>query len=129
MSVPKKEVILLNDLKYERDGDRKVMAWHQFLNLLDGSPDQVAMPKSFRASDIEWTAKQPIFASASKEIAKITADGHLYKDETYQKAERWVIFKLYHKFVKPDYSLIPCGHFFAELILEDSDQLAAVNKE
>eukprot|EP00111_Clytia_hemisphaerica_P012115 TCONS_00035585-protein len=42
VGAPEKEIVFLNDLRYEKDGEQKVMAWNLFLNLLEGFP--VNMP-------------------------------------------------------------------------------------
>ena len=31
-----KEIIFLNDIRYEENGEKKVMPWNMFLNLLEG---------------------------------------------------------------------------------------------
>ena len=118
VKAPSKEIIFLNDIRYDKNGEKRVMTWQQFLNLLDGSPVQVSMPKNFFSSDVQWTAKQPIFATADKKIVRTTGDGRLDDGETAQMDERWVILELSYRFEKPDYSLIPCGRCFAELVLQ-----------
>ena len=44
---PEKEVIFLNDIRYDKDGEKKVMPWNMFLNLLEGATVNISMPKSF----------------------------------------------------------------------------------
>lgn len=122
VGAPKKELVLLNDIRYEKDGDKKVMAWAQFLNLLDGSPLSIGMPKSHFACNTEWRAQQPIFATSDGPIQRITKDGRVDAGETAQMNERWVRMDFTHRFMSPDYSLVRCARCFASLILEEVDE-------
>ena len=36
VNTPDKEIIFLNDIRYEENGEKKVMPWNMFLNLLEG---------------------------------------------------------------------------------------------
>ena len=119
VDAPEKEVIFLNDIRYEFDGEKKVMPWNMFLNLLEGATVNISLPKTFFAKDCEWTAKQPIFATADKPILRIH-NGKLDIGETQQMAERWEILKFEHQYLgrNANYDLIPCSSCFAKLILD-----------
>ena len=43
VEAPEKEVIFLNDLRYEKDGEKTVMPWNMFLNLLEGAPVNILL--------------------------------------------------------------------------------------
>ena len=66
VSAVDKEVLLFNDLRYGENvkGDKDFLPWKDLLNSLDGSKLNVVMPKNNFASDMEWTKKQPIFATS-----------------------------------------------------------------
>ena len=118
VDAPEKEIIFLNDLRYEMHGEKTVMPWNMFLNLLEGVPVNISMPKNFFSKDCQWNKKQPIFSTADKPIIRIR-NGAIDVGETQQMAERWIVinFKYQYQGEKVNYDLIPCGRCFAELIL------------
>lgn len=71
VEVPEKEVILLNDFRYS-DGTMRV----------EGAPMSVAMPKNHFASDVNWTERQPIFATAKKKIVGVV-NNNIDEGETF----------------------------------------------
>ena len=87
VSAPEKEVIFLNDLRYGKDGDSRLMPCNRFLNFLEGATINISMPKIFYAKDFEWSEKQPVFATADKTIVRIV-NGVYDSDETSQMDER-----------------------------------------
>ena len=115
---PQKEIIFLNDIRYESDGEKKIMPWHMFLNLLEGATVNISMPKNFYADDYEWVEKQPIFATCENPIVRIK-NGSLDEGETQQMAQRWVVLKFRHQYLEDaNHDITPCGRCFAELLLE-----------
>ena len=50
--------MFLNDLKYSEE---KVMDWMSFLNLLEGAPIHISVPKNHLSKDKLWTELTPIF--------------------------------------------------------------------
>lgn len=115
-----KEVFFFNDLRYKANGvgDKEFLPWSQFLNLLEGAPMNVPMPKNHFSEDVLWTKQPPIFATSDEKICRIT-NGRLDKGETAQMNERWIYIELNYSFSgKCNYKLIKCGRCFAELILE-----------
>ena len=118
VGAPEKEVIFLNDIRYEEDGEKKVMPWRIFLNFLEGAPINIAMPKNHYSKDYEWTERQPVFATAEHPITRIQ-NGQVNVSETAQMNERWTVVKFQHQYLgaNVNYDLIPCKHCFAKLIL------------
>lgn len=114
----KKELLLLNDIRYGKDGESKVMAWQELLNLLDGSPLAIDQPKCHFAANAEWRTLQPIIATSDGPIERIMPDGRKDTGETNQMVERWVRLDFAYKFNSPDYSLLRCARCFASLVLE-----------
>ena len=47
VNAPDKEIIFLNDIRYEDEGEKKVMPSNVFLNLLEGIAVSISMPKNF----------------------------------------------------------------------------------
>ena len=119
VDAPEKEVVFLNDIRYDHDGEKRVMPWNMFLNLLEGATVNISMPKSFYAKDYEWSQRQPIFATSDKPIVRIRNET-LDEGETQQMAQRWKILKFNHQFLddKANYNLINCGACFSKLILD-----------
>lgn len=119
-----KEVILLNDFRYpaiDRGADR-IMPWQDMLNLLDVDKLNVPAPKTFYAEDIEWTARQPIFANGPCQMQYI-CNGKLDAGETSQMDARWNYVHLKYTIPddKLDTSILPCARCFAHLILNGDD--------
>ena len=119
VDAPNKEVIFLNDIRYEQEGERRVMAWNKFLNLLEGATINVSMPKNHFAKDMEWKKRQPIFATSEKPIVRVI-NGKLDTGETAQMEQRWNLLTFRHQYLRDDvnYDLEPCPRCFAELILK-----------
>ena len=119
VDAPDKELIFLNDLRYDLDGEKKVLPWNLFLNLLEGVTVNISRPKNFYSKDFEWVEKQPIFATADKPIIRIN-NGRIDTGETDQMAERWIILPFTHQYQgkNVNYDLVPCGSCFAKLILD-----------
>lgn len=121
VEAPQKELIFLNDIRYEVDGEKRIMPWNMFLNLLEGVTVNISMPKNFYSKDFEWSERQPIFATADKPIMRIR-NGTLDEGETQQMAQRWQIITFKHQYLgdKVNYNLVCCGSCFAKLILDES---------
>ena len=110
-----KDVIFLNDLNYSEE---TVMPWMQFLNLLEGAPIHVAVPKNHFAQDVVWSAKTPIFATCLSPIVRICG-GQIHAAQTQMMNNRWKIhFFTYHIPNKVAYD--PCGKCFTDLVLNNS---------
>ena len=124
VSAPSKEVIYLNDFRYPPidKGADKILPWQDFLNLCDADKLSIQAPKSYYASNIEWTAKQPILGSGPSEIKYITS-GREDRGETQMMNNRWNYFYLNNPIPadKIDSGILPCTRCFAHLILNGED--------
>ena len=116
-----KDIIFFNNLRYGPNGkeDDRSLPWNQFLNLFEGAPANVAMPKNVYVSDQEWTALQPIFATSGQYVVWII-NGKIDYGETDQMNERWNYIEFSYQWKKGgiDYSLCPCARCFAQLIFD-----------
>lgn len=54
------EVIFLNDIRWSE----KLIPWNNFLQLLEGSPVHLSVPKNHSPEDIKFTKDTPIFATS-----------------------------------------------------------------
>ena len=113
------DIILLNDFRYESGSE--IIAWNDLLNILDGSKLHVAAPKTSHTKDIEWSAKQPIFATGPQKIQRFyKGTTSINASETSQMDARWVYVHLTHTIAAIDNQIIPCGRCFAQLILDEN---------
>ena len=55
VNAPIKEVIFVNYMRYEDDGEKNVIRWNMFLNLLEGITVNISRPKNFYSQDFEWS--------------------------------------------------------------------------
>ena len=119
-----KEVLVFNDLRYEANGkfDKEFMPWRSFLNLLEGAPINVPMPKNHYSSDVTWTKKQPVFATSDRKIIRLM-NNHINMGETSQMDERWIYIRFTSQLQQSeiDYNLVHCPRCFAEFILTYGD--------
>lgn len=107
----KAEVVLLNDLRW----CEKLIAWSDFLNLLEGWPIHVPAPKTHFSEDIVWEAKTPIFATSDDKLVKY--EGHKPdKENTRMMDNRWVYFD-FRRPLKVTRKMEPCGRCFARFIM------------
>lgn len=105
------EVVFLNDLRW----NDKLMAWSDFLNLLEGLPVHLPAPKTHFAEDILWTQKTPILATSSTRIRKY--DGGVLNDvETGMVETRWRYFEFYKPVDNPK-EIKSCPCCFANIML------------
>ena len=122
-----KDIVFLNDLNYSEEN---VMPWGPFLNLLEGTPINVAVPKNHVAEDAVWIVKMPIFATCLAPILRVEG-GQINRAQTKMMDNLW---KFHHfKYVIPHkVDVESCGKCFADLVLEnsiDSVDLYASKKE
>ena len=110
-----REVLFLNDLNYTED----TMSWGNFLNLLEGAPVSIGVPKNQYEEDVLWRALTPIFATAARPIVKVVGNT-IDHTQTDMMNLRWTMFHLTHRFdgsTRVHYE--PCAKCFAELILDN----------
>lgn len=108
------DVVLLNDIRYSEC----VMKWDLFLNLLEGAPIAISMPKNHHSADVQWDEDTPILATADAPIHRIV-DGIILEAETEMMRNRWRHFHFVYQI--PARELVeqkPCGRCFAELVLD-----------
>lgn len=109
-----KQVVFLNDLNYSEE---TVMKWGPFLNLLEGAPVHISVPKNHYAEDTLWTELTPIFATAAAPIAKISG-GCIDHRQTKMMTNRWKMYHFTHEFTEDTIvTFDPCAKCFAEFIL------------
>ena len=115
-----KEIILLNDLRYDGNGvgDHEVLPWQKLLNLLEGFPVNISMPKNFHGKDHEHVDDTPVFITSDREIKRIMGNRE-DAGESAQLRKRLNCQMLTHQFrdEEVNYFLTPCGRCFAELVL------------
>ena len=109
------QVICLQDFRYSST----IIAWADFLLLLEGETVKLPTPKNVRPDDIVLNATNdvPIFATGPHEItySMFSPD---YALETEMMTSRWHVIKLTHVFKKEDQLEIkPCKRCFAKLVL------------
>ena len=107
----KKEVVLLNDFRWSE----KVIPWSDFLNLLEGWPIHIPMPKTSNPEDVVWEQKTPIFATMDKMLVK--TDGKtIDRENTKMMDNRWNYFEFYRP-LRVIQKMEPCGRCFARFML------------
>lgn len=107
----KKEVVLLNDFRWSE----KVIPWSDLLNLLEGWPIHIPMPKTSNPEDVVWEAKTPIFATMDAMLVK--TDGKtIDKSNTKMMDNRWNYFEFYRP-LRVIQKMEPCGRCFARFML------------
>ena len=120
MHAPDAEVIFLNDICYEENGDKEVLPWRQFLNLLEGCTVNVARACNLHNGDFAWSdASAPVFLTAETPIVRIR-HGCVVPGETEQIQQRLGdIIYLKHQFLGENvkYDIVSCKRCFAELLL------------
>jgi len=111
------EIILLNDFRWKSS----IIAWADMLQLLEGDIVHLPAPKNFSKRDIELTRDTPVFATADAPIVFIKG-GSICHANTEMMNVRWRFFQFWRQIPPAEQlHLSPCGHCFAQLILEHSN--------
>ena len=111
LGVEKAEMIFLNDFRW----DRTVIAWKDFLLLLEGDEVHFPAPKTNYAEDILFDHDTPIFATADKCFQK----GPNCGIENYMMTLRWNKFEFTYEIPRKNVvNVDPCPRCFAELVLK-----------
>lgn len=109
----KAEVIFLNDFRW----GPQVIAWHDFLLMLEGQVVHLPAPKSYFANDIMFDGDTPIFCTTKRPLVFIK-NGCVDDRETEMMEVRWKIFNLtYQIHADEQLQVQPCSSCFARLIL------------
>ena len=107
------EAVFLNDFRYSPE----VIAWSDFLLLLEGATVHLPRPKNMFATDMEISRHSvlPIFATGPGPIR------HKDEIETDMMASRWQLFKFRYKIPQNDIIVMePCPACFSKLVLTGS---------
>ena len=111
VGVEKAECVFLNDLRWSE----KLIAWPDFLNILEGAAQRIPAPKTHHPEDIVWSYKSPIFATSDDKL--VACDGKkIDKYNTKMMDNCWIYFE----FIRPltvTRKIPPCGRCFARFIL------------
>lgn len=112
LGIENAEIIFLNDFRW----DATIIAWKDFLLLLEGDELHFPAPKTSYPQDILFNNDTPIFATADECFKKSrTADR-----DNYMMTLRWNRFDLTYEIPKKDIvNIEPCGRCFAELIIHN----------
>jgi hypothetical protein len=111
------EVVLLNDFRWHPS----IIAWADFLQLLEGDIVHIAAPKNVCSKDIEFKQDTPFFATADAPIVLVKG-GSLDQCNTQMMEVRWVFFHFWRQIPEESQvELLPCPKCFAKLIIDYSD--------
>ena len=109
----KKEIIFLDDLRWSD----KLIAWNNFLQLLEGGKVHISAPKNLSPEDVLLEKDTPIFATSISEIRKYE-NGIVNEQESEMMDVLRKIFKFSNQFLESQVRDIkPCGRCFSELVL------------
>lgn len=114
------EVAYFNDFRWSPE----IIAWSDFLLLLEGQTVHLPRPKNQYATDmcIERTNKIPIFATSKSEIEYQGKFNSRDDCETDMMASRWQVFRFHHKIPENEIKDVPpCTYCFGKLILLGSE--------
>ncbi|KAK3707520.1 hypothetical protein QZH41_006507 [Actinostola sp. cb2023] len=112
------EVIILNDFRWTSS----IIAWSDFLQMLEGDTMHLAAPKSFVQQDILFDRDSPFFATADAPLALIKG-GIIDRINTNMMRVRWHYFEFWRQIPEEEQIQIkPCGRCFAELVLSHKTQ-------
>ena len=108
------QVAVLNDFRYHKD----MIAWNDFLLLLEGETVKLIMPKNHHANNLELQPEQdiPFFGTALNKIeySKFSPD---YEGETAMMDSRWKRFQFSVKYEgQKRKDIKPCARCFAEFV-------------
>ena len=108
------EVIFLNDFRWSPE----VIAWKEFLLLLEGQIVHLPSPKNHFSKDVCINQDTPIFATSKREV--VYSGKHNQRDymEDDMMATRWKVFKFKYQIPQDEQkTVMPCGTCFSKLVL------------
>lgn len=107
------EIIILNDFRWSPS----IIAWADFLQMLEGDSMHLATPKNFSNKDVIFDKDTPFFATADAPIVLIKG-GCIDRSNTEMMSVRWRTFQFFYQVKEEERKdLKPCGRCFAEFIL------------
>ena len=108
------EVIILNDFRWHPS----IIAWGDFLQLLEGDTVHLPAPKSFSSTDIEFNKDTPFFATSDAPLVLIKG-GNIDQANSQMMTVRWRFFNLWRQIPEQDQKrLSPCPRCFARFIVD-----------
>ena len=106
---------MLNDFRWKPS----IIAWADMLLLLEGDIVHLPAPKNFSKRDIELSNDTPIFATSDAPIVYIKG-GSVCHANTEMMNVRWRFVHFLRQIpLAEQLQLIPCGHCFSKLILDN----------
>ena len=113
VGVEESECVFLNDFRYSSE----LIAWKDFLNLLEGITVHLPAPKNNYKSDIELKTDIPIFATSKERISYVGRYNTTDPMETEMMMARWKVFEFNYQIPQDEQENIsPCGKCFADLV-------------
>lgn len=99
----------------------QIIAWADFLLLLEGEAVHLPAPKTSYAKDFVIESDTPIFCTTSQPIQLIRG-GVVLERETAMMAVRWKHYQFYHQIpFAQQRRLRPCSRCFAAFVLQRDD--------
>ena len=118
LGVEEAEMILLNDFRWSSE----IIAWKDFLLLLEGQPIHFPAPKTSYAKDILLERDTPIFATSKAQIVYVGKYNSSDERETEMMAARWKVFQFTHQIPQSEQIELPsCARCFSELVMLGED--------
>ena len=114
LGVEKAEILLLNDFRWNSE----VIAWKEFLLLLESQFIHFPAPRTTYARDIYLEKDTPIFETSKSPISYVGKYNALDERENEMMAARWKVFTFAHLILQAQQNeLPPCGKCFSQLAL------------
>ena len=109
------EVIILNDFRWSPS----VIAWSDFLQMLEGDTMHLPAPKCFQQQDILFDKDTPFFATSDAPLMLVRGGG-VDRINTDMMRVRWHYFEFWRPIPQEQQvKLNPCPRCFAEFILSN----------
>lgn len=109
------EIIFVNDFRW----NPAIIAWADFLQALEGDTMHLPAPKTFCKRDIKLNKDTPFFATSDAPLVLVKGSS-IDRAYTQMMDVRWRMFHFWRQLPQSEQeNLIPCGHCFAKLILEN----------
>ena len=115
------EIVYLNDFCWSQG----LIAWNDFLLLLEGQTVHLNHPKNMYATDLVITRDNtlPIFATGKSLIEYIRRYNTWDERESDMMATRWKVFTFYYQIPMSQAKHIPpCPHCFRKLAITGSEE-------
>lgn len=115
------EIAYLNDFRWSQE----IIAWNDFLLLLEGQTVHLPRPKNMFATDlcISRENRLPIFSTGKAPIEYIGKYNCRDERESDMMATRWKVFTFHHQIpVSEAKQIPPCPHCFCKLVMTGSEE-------